>query len=54
MAARAAWLCLCVLLAVRPSPAVAQDAAAQARQFWLRGQEAMRRGKPSPPWLWFG
>jgi predicted Zn-dependent protease len=32
---------------------LAQDPAAQARQFWLRGQEAMRQGKPDEAAQWY-
>ncbi len=44
MPVRPAWLWLCLAFAC-PS-AAAQDAAEPARQLWLRGQEAMRRGRP--------
>jgi tetratricopeptide (TPR) repeat protein len=43
MTARPGWLWLCVLGITTPAPG--QDAEAQARQSWLRGQEAMRQGK---------
>jgi tetratricopeptide (TPR) repeat protein len=47
MAARSRWLWLCVVCAGWSScPALAQDRAAEARQLWVRGQEAMRQGKP--------
>jgi tetratricopeptide (TPR) repeat protein len=46
MAVRRRWLWLCVVCLGWSSPALAQDPAAQARQLWLRGQEAMRQGKP--------
>jgi tetratricopeptide (TPR) repeat protein len=47
MAVRSRWLWLCVVCAGWSScPAFAQDPAAQARQFWVLGQEAMRQGKP--------
>src|SRR5262249_44078037 len=37
---------LCVLLLAFPVSAFGQDTTEQARQLWLRGQEAMRQGKP--------
>jgi tetratricopeptide (TPR) repeat protein len=39
-------LWLCVIAGWSSYPAFAQDPAAQARQLWVRGQEAMRQGKP--------
>jgi tetratricopeptide (TPR) repeat protein len=37
---------LCVLFVAVPVSAFGQDSTEQARQFWLRGQEAMHQGKP--------
>ena len=50
MAARPAWLCLCVAvlapcLLTRPAPA---QEPTPARQLWIQGQEAMRQGRSMP------
>lgn len=45
MALRPAWLWLCVALLPGPPTFAQEDPAAQARQAWLQGQEAMRRGE---------
>src|SRR5262245_56936287 len=47
------WLWLCAVCVCWSCPVLAQDPAAQARQFWLRGQEAMRQGKPDEGVQWY-
>jgi tetratricopeptide (TPR) repeat protein len=46
MSVRPTCLCIGVVFLSFAAPAPAQDPAAEARQLWVLGQDAMRRGKP--------